>query len=66
MRIADVATYGETVHRFVDRSAYDGPFLPGLSSRLRRSSADRRRRSSFTGIDHIVGNVELGAMNEWV
>src|SRR3954469_17497587 len=29
VRIADIAAYGDTVHRFVDRSAYTGPFLPG-------------------------------------
>jgi 4-hydroxyphenylpyruvate dioxygenase len=63
VRIADVATYGETVHRFVDRSGYDGPFLPGYGAS--EISADRGG-ISFTGIDHVVGNVELGKMNEWV
>jgi 4-hydroxyphenylpyruvate dioxygenase len=63
VRIADVATYGETVHRFVDRSAYDGPFLPGYGA---SESHDDRGGISFTGIDHVVGNVELGAMNQWV
>jgi 4-hydroxyphenylpyruvate dioxygenase len=63
VRLADVATYGETVHRFVDRSAYDGPFLPGYKTS--EVKADRGG-ISFTGIDHVVGNVELGKMNEWV
>jgi 4-hydroxyphenylpyruvate dioxygenase len=63
VRVADVATYGETVHRFVDRSAYDGPFLPGYAAS--DVSADRGG-INFTGIDHVVGNVELGKMNEWV
>jgi 4-hydroxyphenylpyruvate dioxygenase len=63
VRVADVATYGETVHRFVDRSAYDGPFLPGYQAS--EVKADRGG-ISFTGIDHVVGNVELGAMNQWV
>jgi 4-hydroxyphenylpyruvate dioxygenase len=63
VRIADVATYGETVHRFVDRSSYDGPFLPGYGA---AQSNDDRGAISFTGIDHVVGNVELGAMNQWV
>jgi 4-hydroxyphenylpyruvate dioxygenase len=63
VRLADVATYGETVHRFVDRSAYDGPFLPGYQAS--EVKADRGG-ISFTGIDHVVGNVELGKMNEWV
>ena len=63
VRIADVATYGETLHRFVDRSGYDGPFLPGYGPV--EDGADRGG-INFTGIDHIVGNVELGAMNDWV
>ncbi|HWE33370.1 MAG TPA: 4-hydroxyphenylpyruvate dioxygenase [Solirubrobacteraceae bacterium] len=63
VRIADVATYGETLHRFVDRSGYDGPFLPGYGSV--EDSVDHGG-INFTGIDHIVGNVELGAMDEWV
>jgi len=63
VRIADVATYGETVHRFVDRSGYEGPFLPGFEA----VSGDRAPSNELVyGIDHIVGNVELGAMEEWV
>jgi 4-hydroxyphenylpyruvate dioxygenase len=62
VRLADVATYGETVHRFVDRSEYVGAFLPGFESvAVDGSSADLVHE-----IDHIVGNVELGAMNHWV
>ena len=64
VRIADVATYGETVHRFVDRSGYDGAVPARLSGRSRTTPI--AAAISFTGIDHIVGNVELGAMNEWV
>jgi 4-hydroxyphenylpyruvate dioxygenase len=63
VRIADVATYGETLHRFVDRSGYDGPFLPGYGPVEERVD---RGGINFIGIDHIVGNVELGAMNKWV
>jgi 4-hydroxyphenylpyruvate dioxygenase len=62
VRLADVATYGETIHRFVDRSDYSGAFLPGFEpAELRGSGAHL-----VHGIDHIVGNVELGAMNHWV
>jgi 4-hydroxyphenylpyruvate dioxygenase len=62
VRLADVATYGETIHRFVDRSDYDGAFLPGFAAvELDGSSSDL-----VHDIDHIVGNVELGAMNHWV
>ncbi len=59
--LAEIATYGETVHRFIDRSAYSGPFLPGFST----VSADPVP-GLLDAIDHIVGNVELGAMTEWV
>ena len=60
--VADVATYGETVHRFVDRSAYEGSFLPGFAAVEKGGSPEPLVHE----IDHIVGNVELGAMNYWV
>ncbi len=73
VQIADVATYGETIHRFVDRSAYSGAFLPEFAPAQRSPSgvapADGDQSaggSLLDGIDHIVGNVELGAMNRWV
>jgi 4-hydroxyphenylpyruvate dioxygenase len=60
--IADIATYGETIHRFVDRSSYHGAFLPGFSA----AGDGPGPAGLVSGIDHIVGNVELGAMNRWV
>jgi 4-hydroxyphenylpyruvate dioxygenase len=63
VRVADVAAYGETVHRFVDRSSFDGPFLPGYEP---VDGAADQTEPMFFGIDHIVGNVELGAMEQWV
>jgi 4-hydroxyphenylpyruvate dioxygenase len=62
--IADVATYGETVHRFVDRSRYRGTFLPGYVETPHPS--DVAQTGMLVAIDHIVGNVELGAMEQWV
>src|SRR5919109_2295884 len=61
MRFATIETYGETLHTFVDRSAYKGPFMPGYVAR-ERSAGD----VGLLAIDHIVGNVELGAMETWV
>jgi len=61
VRVADIATYGDTVHRFVDRSAYGGAFLPGYSA-----VEHVRGDGAFTGIDHVVGNVRLGEMERWV
>jgi 4-hydroxyphenylpyruvate dioxygenase len=59
--VASVATYGETRHLFVERGGYAGPFLPGYIARDAKPAA-----ALFYGIDHVVGNVELGHMNEWV
>jgi 4-hydroxyphenylpyruvate dioxygenase len=61
VRVADIAAYGDTVHRFVDRFDYAGPFLPGYAS-----VEPREREEMLLTIDHVVGNVELGAMEDWV
>jgi 4-hydroxyphenylpyruvate dioxygenase len=61
--VASIATYGDTIHTFVDRSGYEGAFLPGFVS---ASSNGRTRGAGLTNIDHIVGNVELGRMDQWV
>jgi 4-hydroxyphenylpyruvate dioxygenase len=61
VRLATIATYGETVHTFVERHAFEGPFLPGFEPIEGGEEDDR-----FKGIDHVVGNVELGRMEEWV
>jgi 4-hydroxyphenylpyruvate dioxygenase len=61
VRLASIATYGETLHTFVDRSGYGGAFMPGYAAR-----DDDPGDAGLLGIDHIVGNVELGAMDQWV
>ncbi|HET6167668.1 MAG TPA: 4-hydroxyphenylpyruvate dioxygenase [Marmoricola sp.] len=72
VRTAAIATYGETRHTLVDRSRYTGPFLPGYVARTttvtRRegAAAQGRGKRLFQAIDHCVGNVELGRMDEWV
>ncbi len=62
--LASIATYGDTRHTLVDRSAYSGAYLPGFVARAPSVAADDGR--FFQGIDHCVGNVELGHMDEWV
>ncbi len=60
---AGIHTYGDTVHIFVERKDYEGPFLPGYKA------WDTRYNPEPVGlkyVDHMVGNVELGAMNKWV
>jgi 4-hydroxyphenylpyruvate dioxygenase len=59
-----IATYGDTIHTFVNRSDYAGPFKPGYVSVSSNGSADGG--VGLTNVDHVVGNVELGRMNHWV
>jgi 4-hydroxyphenylpyruvate dioxygenase len=67
VRLASIAAYGDTRHTLVDRSRYAGPYLPGYvartSSFVKRPGAPKRL---FQAVDHVVGNVELGAMDRWV
>jgi 4-hydroxyphenylpyruvate dioxygenase len=67
VRIAALATYGETRHSLVDRSRYAGPYLPGYVAR-RSGYVPPPGESTrlFQALDHVVGNVELGQMDEWV
>jgi 4-hydroxyphenylpyruvate dioxygenase len=60
VRHAAIHTYGDTLHSFISHAGYSGPFLPGF--------AERHVPGTDIGllrIDHIVGNVGLGRMNEW-
>jgi 4-hydroxyphenylpyruvate dioxygenase len=67
VRTAAIATYGETRHTLVDRSRYHGPYLPGYVARSTTvSRAEGHPRRLFQAVDHCVGNVELGRMDEWV
>jgi 4-hydroxyphenylpyruvate dioxygenase len=60
IRHAAIATYGDTIHSFVSYRDYRGPFLPGYVEQ-----ALPGRDAGLLRIDHMVGNVELGRMNEW-
>ncbi|MBM9508821.1 4-hydroxyphenylpyruvate dioxygenase [Actinacidiphila acididurans] len=62
--LAAIATYGQTRHTLVDRSGYDGPYLPGYEAAGPLVTPPKNR--FFQAVDHCVGNVELGRMNEWV
>jgi 4-hydroxyphenylpyruvate dioxygenase len=64
VQLSSVATYGDTLHLFVQREDYDGPFLPGFVER--EAAPSDPDEMLLMGIDHIVGNVELGHMEEWV
>jgi 4-hydroxyphenylpyruvate dioxygenase len=63
VKMATIATYGETLHTFVERSGYEGAFLPGF---VAEKVAPHGGGAGLLAIDHIVGNVELGNMETWV
>ncbi|MEZ5058334.1 MAG: 4-hydroxyphenylpyruvate dioxygenase [Saprospiraceae bacterium] len=60
---AGIYTYGETVHIFVERKDYKGIFLPGFK---KWETSYKPSTVGLKYVDHMVGNVELGKMNEWV
>lgn len=63
VQLSSIRTYGSTIHTFVERKNYQGPFLPGFRK------VNRPRMSPPVGlrhIDHCVGNVPLGEMDKWV
>jgi 4-hydroxyphenylpyruvate dioxygenase len=81
VRVAVLAAYGDTVHTLVDRSGYRGVYLPGYVPRGNAIALDgpqggwgagaphpkgAQRRPAFVALDHVVGNVEFGRMDEWV
>ena len=63
-RTLAIATYGDTIHTFVDRADYAGPFLPGYVSVSENGHAGPG--VGLLNLDHVVGNVELGKMDYWV
>ena len=63
VKVASIKTYGETIHTFVERKNYNGVFLPGYKP---VTSSLKSTPVGLMHIDHCVGNVELGKMNEWV
>jgi 4-hydroxyphenylpyruvate dioxygenase len=60
---AKIATYGDTVHSFVERGAYRGIFMPGFEEQRKSLAAARKPGLQF--IDHCVGNVGWGEMDSW-
>ena len=64
LETAQIATYGDVVHTFVNRNDYAGPFAPGFRSES--SNGTPNAGVGLLAIDHCVGNVELGRMNYWV
>ncbi|HNF69989.1 MAG TPA: 4-hydroxyphenylpyruvate dioxygenase [Chitinophagales bacterium] len=61
--VAAIQTYGDTIHKFVERKNYNGVFMPGYQP---KSSNVPVTSVGLKYVDHCVGNVELGRMNDWV
>jgi len=60
VRRAAIKTYGDTIHSFLSYNDYDGAFLPGfVSAEIAGDPV------GLAAVDHMVGNVELGAMHRW-
>ncbi|MEV6417631.1 4-hydroxyphenylpyruvate dioxygenase [Kribbella sp. NPDC051718] len=67
VRRAAIAAYGDTRHSLIDRSKYDGPYLPGfVEAKTAVTRPEGHPKRLFQAVDHVVGNVELGLMDEWV
>jgi 4-hydroxyphenylpyruvate dioxygenase len=64
---ATIRAYGDTTHSFINRDRYRGVFAPGYKTLdPDRYSPRTFRPVGLRAIDHIVGNVEEGKMEEWV
>lgn len=61
--MSGIHTYGETIHLFVERRNYFGPFLPGFR---KWEPIYRPTDVGLKYVDHMVGNVGWGEMNKWV
>jgi 4-hydroxyphenylpyruvate dioxygenase len=61
--ISAIKTYGDTIHKFVERKNYKGVFMPGFKP---MKSNFLVKHVGLKFVDHCVGNVELGKMNDWV
>jgi 4-hydroxyphenylpyruvate dioxygenase len=65
--VATIATYGDTQHTFVERAGYRGRFLPFFVHAAEDlPPAPPGPATGLHKIDHCVGNVELGALDNWV
>ncbi|HEU5458115.1 MAG TPA: 4-hydroxyphenylpyruvate dioxygenase [Terracidiphilus sp.] len=61
--LSSIRTYGDTIHTFVEREHYGGPFLPGYRAVENDTIA---RPTGLLHIDHMVGNVGWHEMDKWV
>jgi len=64
VRLASIGIYGDTIHTFIERRDYRGPFLPGFQAVAGPDPV--ARPTGLRHIDHMVGNVGWGEMETWV
>jgi 4-hydroxyphenylpyruvate dioxygenase len=64
VELSAISTYGDTIHSFVNRKGYEGPYLPGYKSVS--PNGQTNAGVGLLAVDHCVGNVELGRMDHWV
>jgi 4-hydroxyphenylpyruvate dioxygenase len=64
VELSAIGTYGDTIHSFVTRQGYEGPYLPGYTSVS--PNGQTNAGVGLLAVDHCVGNVELGRMDHWV
>jgi 4-hydroxyphenylpyruvate dioxygenase len=63
---AIIRAYGDTTHTFINRDRYKGVFVPGYAPLEPHRYHTPAKSAGLVAIDHIVGNVEEGKMDEWV
>jgi 4-hydroxyphenylpyruvate dioxygenase len=61
--MSGIHTYGDTVHLFIERKNYNGPFMPGFR---KWESTYNPPDTGLLYVDHCVGNVGWNQMNPWV
>jgi 4-hydroxyphenylpyruvate dioxygenase len=61
--MSGICLYGDTIHLFIERGKYKGPFMPGY---LAWDSAYQPDSTGLLYVDHCVGNVGWNQMNRWV
>ncbi|AFZ13031.1 4-hydroxyphenylpyruvate dioxygenase [Crinalium epipsammum PCC 9333] len=64
LRYSAIHVYGDVLIKFVERHNYSGVFVPGFQRRYKVIA--NNNKIGLKHIDHIVGNVEMGAMDKWV
>lgn len=66
LHYAAIHAYGDVMIKFIDRSDYRGCFAPEFQARHPPPSIQLSQEVGLQAIDHVVANVERGAMDRWV